>query len=302
MWPCRWRIRTRDPEASWASGVLRETNQAYYTIPRRRSAPSQVMRRQDRPTPSLPADTARFGQGFLPGLVCCLVLAAGTLAAYRGIFAVPLISDDVSSITDNASIRQLWPLWRALSPPADTPVGGKAAAQSLLCPQLRRRPNSGGRLSRGQPADPGVFGMDAVRSDQAHSSEPGPKRAVRPRCGCPCACGQRDLDVAPGADRVRDLHIPEGRIADGAVLPAGALLLCARGAGGHPPRPPVLVCALGGGLPSGSLHQGSDRHGAAHGVALRPHVRLGRLSPGPGGGTGRCMRPWPAQRFRSATA
>jgi len=45
------------------------------------------------------------------------ILAAGTIAVYRGIFAVPLLLDDNSSIAENASIRHLWPLWPVLKPP-----------------------------------------------------------------------------------------------------------------------------------------------------------------------------------------
>ncbi len=44
-----------------------------------------------------------------------LVLAA--LAAYHGSFSGPFLFDDVPSIPGNATIRQLWPLWPALSPP-----------------------------------------------------------------------------------------------------------------------------------------------------------------------------------------
>ena len=50
---------------------------------------------------------------FLAG--AALVTAA--LAAYHNTFAVPLLFDDLPSITDNPSIRQLWPPWHALSPP-----------------------------------------------------------------------------------------------------------------------------------------------------------------------------------------
>lgn len=46
-----------------------------------------------------------------------LVLAA--VAAYHGTFAVPFLFDDKTAITDNPTIRQLWPLTTALSPPND---------------------------------------------------------------------------------------------------------------------------------------------------------------------------------------
>ena len=60
-----------------------------------------------------------------PGLAGCAVLAAGTLAIYVRTFSVPLLLDDLTPITDNPSIRRLWPIWPALFPPADSGVGGR---------------------------------------------------------------------------------------------------------------------------------------------------------------------------------
>jgi len=59
-----------------------------------------------------------------------LWLAAGVIvlagwAAYQNSFAGALVLDDHLSITDNASLRQLWPPWPALSPPRDAGVGGR---------------------------------------------------------------------------------------------------------------------------------------------------------------------------------
>ena len=45
-----------------------------------------------------------------------LVVAAGLLAYFNS-FTGPFIYDDVLSIRDNPTIRHLWPIWRALSPP-----------------------------------------------------------------------------------------------------------------------------------------------------------------------------------------
>jgi tetratricopeptide (TPR) repeat protein len=58
-------------------------------------------------------------------LVCLAILAAGTVAVYSCTFSVPLIYDDRFSITENPSIRHLWPIWPVLSPPADAGVGGR---------------------------------------------------------------------------------------------------------------------------------------------------------------------------------
>lgn len=47
------------------------------------------------------------------------IIVAAAFAAYANTFHVPFLFDDVSSIVDNPSIRQLWPPGPALSPPAD---------------------------------------------------------------------------------------------------------------------------------------------------------------------------------------
>jgi tetratricopeptide (TPR) repeat protein len=44
-----------------------------------------------------------------------IVLAA--LAAYHNSFSVPFLFDDGASITENGTIRHLWPIWDTLSPP-----------------------------------------------------------------------------------------------------------------------------------------------------------------------------------------
>jgi tetratricopeptide (TPR) repeat protein len=46
-----------------------------------------------------------------------LIVGAG-LVAYHHTFSVPFLFDDVPSIVDNPTIRHLWPIWNALSPPA----------------------------------------------------------------------------------------------------------------------------------------------------------------------------------------
>ena len=53
------------------------------------------------------------------------VIAAATLAAYRGSFTAPFLLDDVPGIQHNLSIRRLWPLWRVLSPPPDLTTSGR---------------------------------------------------------------------------------------------------------------------------------------------------------------------------------
>lgn len=71
-----------------------------------------------RQQPSVAASPAAV---FLAGGV--LVLAA--LVAYHNSFSVPFIYDDSAAITDNPTIRHLWPLWPALSPPPGLTTSGR---------------------------------------------------------------------------------------------------------------------------------------------------------------------------------
>ncbi|HWA10351.1 MAG TPA: tetratricopeptide repeat protein [Opitutaceae bacterium] len=50
-------------------------------------------------------------------LLAALLLGGTLLAAYANTFRVPFTFDDVSSVMDNPTILQLWPPWKALSPP-----------------------------------------------------------------------------------------------------------------------------------------------------------------------------------------
>ncbi len=48
-----------------------------------------------------------------------LAIVAAAFVAYANTFSAPFVFDDVASITDNPTIRHLWPLRDALSPPPD---------------------------------------------------------------------------------------------------------------------------------------------------------------------------------------
>ena len=62
------------------------------------------------------------GRAFLAGAI--IVVAA--VAAYRHSFRVPFVYDDDGSITNNPSIRSLWPIWSVLKPlPGGMPVSGR---------------------------------------------------------------------------------------------------------------------------------------------------------------------------------
>ncbi len=53
------------------------------------------------------------------GPLACLVIVAAGLAAYCNSFDCPFIFDDDASIRNNPTIRQLWPIGPALTPPGD---------------------------------------------------------------------------------------------------------------------------------------------------------------------------------------
>ena len=53
------------------------------------------------------------------------LVVLATLAAFGNSFTGPFIFDDPGSITDNPTIRQLWPIWKPLSPPS----GGETVSE-----------------------------------------------------------------------------------------------------------------------------------------------------------------------------
>lgn len=55
-------------------------------------------------------------------------LALAGLLAYANSFSVPFLLDDWVTIQENPRIRQVWPLWEALTPPENTGVGGRPVA------------------------------------------------------------------------------------------------------------------------------------------------------------------------------
>ena len=77
------------------------------------------------PTIASPLAPAQAPGADLPWLLGIAILAAGTVAIYSRTFSVPLLHDDLFSITENRTIRQLWPIWAALRPPNDAGVGGR---------------------------------------------------------------------------------------------------------------------------------------------------------------------------------
>jgi protein O-mannosyl-transferase len=62
--------------------------------------------------------------GWIPAVAILIVVVC--TAAYGNTFNVPFLFDDNTAIRDNPSIRGLWPLWQALSPPHNgAPTDGR---------------------------------------------------------------------------------------------------------------------------------------------------------------------------------
>jgi tetratricopeptide (TPR) repeat protein len=61
------------------------------------------------------------------------LIALSVVAAYHNCLHAPFVFDDISAIPENASIRKLWPVWSALSPPSSgSTVGGRPVANFTL--------------------------------------------------------------------------------------------------------------------------------------------------------------------------
>ena len=74
----------------------------------------------------LPPPSARASSGWAAVSAVGLIVLA-TAAVYHNSLTGPFILDDLLSITENSTIRQLWPIWKPLCPPykATETVGGR---------------------------------------------------------------------------------------------------------------------------------------------------------------------------------
>jgi hypothetical protein len=72
----------------------------------------------------VPAKSSSSGFSRSTGLAGVVIVLAA-LAVYYNSFSGPFIYDDVVSITENPTIRHLWPVGRVLSPPVHLPVTGR---------------------------------------------------------------------------------------------------------------------------------------------------------------------------------
>ncbi len=80
-----------------------------------------------------PAGHASAGRPAIPAwwrtVVAVVLIGGAGLLAYGNSLRCPFVFDDLPGIVDNPTIRHLWPLWKALSPPANA---GGASGRPLL--------------------------------------------------------------------------------------------------------------------------------------------------------------------------
>ena len=60
------------------------------------------------------------------------IIVVAALVVYHNSFGVPFLMDDLPSVTENPTIRHLWPVWDALSPSATSMVGGRPVVNLSL--------------------------------------------------------------------------------------------------------------------------------------------------------------------------
>jgi len=84
-----------------------------------------------KPTTSPPSEHASLSERWKIVLGGSLIVLTA-VSAYRNCFNVPFLLDDAPSILHNPTIRHLWPIWGALSPPATSFVGGRPAVNFSL--------------------------------------------------------------------------------------------------------------------------------------------------------------------------
>lgn len=74
-----------------------------------------------------PRDASEVRRDWRPRLGLLLLVLAGA-AVYANSFAGALVFDDEESILHNPSLRSLWPIWRALWAPSQSPLAGRPMA------------------------------------------------------------------------------------------------------------------------------------------------------------------------------
>ena len=89
-----------------------------------------MKRGRSRPRPGAAVASARVG--ILPALAAPVLIAIIAIWAYAPSLAGALVFDDLPSIAENPNLRDLWPLTRSMSAPAETTTAGRPVASLTL--------------------------------------------------------------------------------------------------------------------------------------------------------------------------
>jgi hypothetical protein len=202
--------------------------------------------------------------------VSVALLAAGSLAIYRRTFSVPLLFDDTFSITENPTIRKLWPLWPVFSPPDFAGVGGRPLLNLSYALNYAVGGTSVFSYHLVNLAIHFLAGCTLFALVRRTLRLPTLAETLRRGRHSARFSGECPLVLAPAADRLRHLYLTAGRIADGTLLFIDALLLRSLRCGARAVGPSAL--ALGrpfvSVLPARRLDKGNHRDGSARGFSL----------------------------------
>src|SRR5690242_4678536 len=80
------------------------------------------------PPETTPADEAAGAGGRRWAVVAFVIIAIAAGLAYANSFSVPLLLDDWATLSHNPGLRDAWPPWLMLNPPAGTGVTGRPVA------------------------------------------------------------------------------------------------------------------------------------------------------------------------------
>ena len=67
-----------------------------------------------------------------PVRLAAVAICLAIVSAYHNSFRGPFVFDDEPAVLDNPTIRQLWPIWQPLAPPAEMTVSGRPLANLTL--------------------------------------------------------------------------------------------------------------------------------------------------------------------------
>jgi len=129
--------------------------------------------------------------------LAAIALCLAIFASYHNSFSGPFVFDDEPAVMDNPTIRQLWPIWRTLSPPPEMTVSGRPLANLTLAVNYA--------VSGTKPWSYHVFNL--LVHMLAALTLFGVVRRTLPR-----AFSQKSLTVDRKPDKIRTPQVPKRRL------------------------------------------------------------------------------------------